>query len=84
MHQASTVVGMHTLYVLRTETLKESIRFGRILADYADELINLCFDVTSLATFVEFHCLKNDYAKYARSGSRLTLQWSSGKAKLPL
>ena len=47
----------------RVNNTSPPLRFGRILADYADELITLrSLDVTSLAAFVEFHCLKNDYA----------------------
>jgi hypothetical protein len=47
--------------------------FGRILADSAGDLINLCsFNVTSLAAFVEFYCLRNDYAVYAAVETTLT------------
>ena len=39
--------------------------FGRILADSASKLINLySVNVTSLAAFFEFYCLRNDYGLY--------------------
>jgi hypothetical protein len=48
------------------------VNFGRILADYANNLINLCgLDVTSLAAFVVFYWLKNDYVLYEAAEENL-------------
>jgi hypothetical protein len=54
--------------LIRTESLSLTLLgIWQTLADYAYALRNVCsLDVTSLAAFVEFLLIGNDYALYAR------------------